>query len=204
MLVQITPPAVEPITLAQARLHLKLTADDPTNEDSLIEGVWIPAARSHAEMVTARSFITQGWRLVMDSFPGLIQLERGPVQRIDSIVYRDTGGVSRTIAWAAPVDGIQRSTDGTLIADLTSGVVATAFGATGPIVLPELGALAVNYTAGYGDTAAAVPQGIKQWLLLRIGALYENREEVLTGSGVSFAAMPFVDSLLAPYSIVSA
>lgn len=199
MLVQTTPPASEPITLAEARLHLKLTADDSTDEDSLITGVWIPAARRHAEMLTRRSFITQGWRLVMDCFPPCIHLERGQVQQIDSLVYRDMAGSTQTIFWASVTNGIQRSTDGTLVADLTSEVarISPAFGRCWPIPLPEIGAVAVNYTAGYGN-AAAVPEGIKQWMFLRIGTLDQNREDLVSQT---LKPMSHLDGMLDPYTI---
>lgn len=197
-----TAPAEEPVTLEQARLHLKLTADDPTDEDSLIEDVWIPAARRHAEFCTRRSFITQGWRQLLDCFPCRIQLEMGKVQQIDSLVYRDTGGTARTISWASPSNGVQRSTDGTLVANLDADVaeISPAFGCTWPIAMPEAGAVAVNYTAGYGD-AAAVPEGIKSWILLRIGMLSQNREEVVQGA---VTPLPHVDGLLDPFTIVTA
>ena len=199
MLVQTTPPAIEPISLAEARLHLKLTADDPTDEDSLISSVWIPAARRHAEMLTRRSFITQGWRLVMDCFPPCIHLERGQVQQIDSLVYRDMAGSTQTISWASVTNGIQRSTDGTLVADLTSEVarIAPAFGRCWPIPLPEIGAVAVNYTAGYGN-AGAVPEGIKSWMFLRIASLDQNREDLVSQS---LKSMPYLDGMLDPYTI---
>lgn len=199
MLVQTTPPTSEPITLAEARLHLKLTSDDPTDEDSLIEGIWIPAARRHAEMLTHRSFITQTWRLVLDCFPHCINLERGQVQQIDSLVYRDMAGTTQTMTWSAVVNGIQRSSDGTLVADLTSEVarIAPAFGRCWPIPLPEIGAVAVNYTAGYGN-AAAVPEGIKSWMFLRIASLDQNREDLVNQS---LKPLPYLDGMLDPYTI---
>lgn len=200
MPIRTTAPAEEPVTLAQVRLHLKMTDDDPTDEDSLVTGVWIPAARRHAEMLTRRSFVTQGWRQRLDCFPCVIRLEMGQVQRIDSLIYRDMEGATQTITWAAPANGMQRSIDGTLVANLDPEVaeVYPAFGCTWPISLPEPGAIAVNYTAGYG-TAEEVPQGIKAWILLRIGMFDQNREEVTIDA---VKALPHVDGLLDPYAIV--
>lgn len=201
MLVQTTPPSEEPITLAQARLQVRLTVDDDTDEDTLFTGVWIPAARRTAEAITNRSLITQGWRLVLDCFPGCIELERSPVQSITSIVYRDMAGLTQTVGFAAAANGIQRSTDGTLVADLTGDMarIAPAFGAVWPIPMPEIGAIAVNYTAGYG-VAAAVPEGIKNWILLRVARMYANREEPVDGKAVPC----YLDGLLDPYTVVRA
>ena len=199
MLVQTAAPASEPVTLAEARLQVRLTAGDGTAEDSLIEQIWIPAARRHAEAYTGRSFITQQWRLVLDGFPACIELERGDVQQIDSLTYRDMAGATQTVTWAAPSNGVQRSSDGTLVADLTGGTarITPAFGSVWPINMPEIGSVAVNYTAGYGN-AAAVPQGLKAWILLRVARMYENREEPIEGE----AAASFLDGLLDPYCVV--
>lgn len=55
-------------------------------------------------------------------------------------------------------------------------------------------------TAGYAD-AAAVPQGIKQAMLLLVGSWYENREATI--SGATIAEVPFaVDALIAPYRVI--
>lgn len=57
----------------------------------------------------------------------------------------------------------------------------------------------MDYTAGYGDAATDVPEGIRHWILLRVGTLYENREEVAILSRQSIEPLPFVDCLLDPY-----
>lgn len=199
MLVQIAAPSTEPVTLNEARLQVRLAAGDPTTEDSLIEQICIPAARRHAEAYTGRSFITQQWRLVLDGFPACIELERGDVQQIDSLIYRDMAGVTRTVTWAAASNGVQRSSDDTLVADLTGGTarITPAFGCVWPINMPEIGSVAVSYTAGYG-AAAAVPQGLKQWILLRVARMYANREEPVDGE----ASASQLDGLLDPYCVV--
>lgn len=196
MLFQTVAPTTEPVTLAEARVQCRLTASDSTADDGSIEDVWIPAARRHAEAYTGRSFITQSWRLTMDAFPGCIELERGDVQQIDSLTYRDMAGTVQTIAWAVVANGVQRSSDGTLVAEFSGGIgrIAPAFGNTWPVALSEIGAITVTYTAGYGD-ATAVPAGIRAWILLRVARMYENREEPVDGE----AASSYLDGLLDPY-----
>ena len=203
----ISAPAVEPLTTAETKIHLRV---DSADDETLIS-LLIVAARQYAEQITGRSFVTQQWKYVMDSFPGgqafptvpfgeefslpvnAILLEKGPITSIDSIKYIDTGSIQQTVSPTV------------YIAELTGTLarIAPRFGQIWPIPLPQIGAVEVAFTAGYGN-AAAVPQGIKQWLLLRIGALYENREEVVTGRSIAVTPMPFVDSLLAPYNIVRA
>jgi len=221
MLIQTAEPTSEPVSLAQAKAHLRLDSDN-TAEDALIS-LLISAARRYAESYTGRSFITQGWRLVLDSFPGpgimgvpwgstytlppnAIVLERGNVQSISTIVYRDMSGATQTVVFDAASNGIQRSTDGTIVADLSGAParITPAFGRIWPIPIPEIGAVAVNYTAGYGDTAGNVPAGIAQWILMRVGTMYENREQVAILQRGKVEELPYVDSLLDPYNVVMA
>lgn len=82
------------------------------------------------------------------------------------------------------------------------GGLTPAPGSYWPAVADMPNAVQVSYTCGYG-AAAAVPANITSWMLLRIGALYENREEFLTGNGVAVAELPFVDGLLDPSRIRS-
>ena len=79
------------------------------------------------------------------------------------------------------------------------GRITQQFGKIWPIPLPEIGAVSVDYTAGYGSLATDVPEGIRHWILLRVGTMYENREEVAILSRGSIEPLPFVDCLLDPY-----
>jgi len=206
-LVQLQAPAVEPVSLAEARLHLRID-DDMTADDALI-GLLIGAARRYCESYL--SLISQRWRLVLDRFPGIgdmyvpeaytsnpgnaILLERGPVLSVESINWRAMDGATQAVstptrpAYAVELSGpIPRITPG--------------FGRIWPVPLPEIGAVWVDYTAGYGAAATDVPEGIRHWLLLRLTTLYENREEVATLHRGAVAPLPWVDSLLDPYRVV--
>ena len=59
------PPAVEPITVDQAKNFLKIDFDD---DDNLIAAL-IQAAREHVEAFTARSLVNKGYIQTLDSFP---------------------------------------------------------------------------------------------------------------------------------------
>ena len=50
-----------------------------------------------------------------------------------------------------------------------------------PTLADRINAVAVQYTVGYGAASTAVPDGIKQAVLLTIGNWYENRQTVITG-----------------------
>lgn len=192
-LIRTAAAALEPVSLAEAKSHLNVIDDA---QDTLIT-LLIGAARKYAEAYCGRSFITQGWRLTLDAFPCVLQLERGPVQSVDSIIYADMAGATQTITAPASPD---------YAIDLTGplGRVTPGFGRVWPIPLPQIGAVQVNYTAGYGDAAADVPEGIRHWMLVRINTAFENREEVAVLQRGTLAALPYVDYLLDEYRTVLA
>lgn len=186
---QLVAPAIEPMTVADARQHLRVEV----SEDDALIAMLIAAARQYAEQLTNTSFITQQWNLVLDAFAGnTIVLEHGPVQSVESITYLDMSGNLQTMP----------NTD--YVGDLSGllGRVTPKFGRIWPVTLPQIGAVTVGFTAGYGASADKVPAGLVQWMKLRIGTLYENREDVVTAKGVNVTPLPFVDRLLDPYRLV--
>lgn len=207
-LIQTLAPSAEPVTRAEAKNHLRVDSD-LTSDDTLID-MLISAARRYAEAYCGRSFITQKWRLVLDAFPGpsllgvpagtsyslpghAVLLEKGHVLSVDQIQYQDMAGAWQTMA----------STD--YVAELSGDLarITPVFGKIWPTpTLPQIGAVRIDYTAGYGAAATDVPEGIRQWILLRLTTMYENREEIAVLNRGKVEALPFVDSLLDPYRIV--
>jgi uncharacterized phiE125 gp8 family phage protein len=56
--------------------------------------------------------------------------------------------------------------------------------------------------AGTGDTfVGVIPEGLKGWMLLSVGTMYENREAVMVDTRISVAELPleWIDGLLDPY-----
>jgi uncharacterized phiE125 gp8 family phage protein len=145
----ITPPASEPVTLAEAKSHLRVDLND---DDTLINAL-ITAARQMAEEYTRRAFITQTWEATFlplgVPYRG-IRLSRPPVQQIVSIT----------------VDG--QTLDPTKYELLDDWIEFD------PKPLPQ-DKIVIRYNAGYGS-AADVPSPIKQAILQIVGHLYENRE----------------------------
>lgn len=180
----ITPPAVEPVSLEEARLHLKID-DDNTVDDTLIEAL-IVAARQSCEQETGRALITQTVRQFGPAcFP--FRLDVNFVQTINSVKVIDTDDIETTLAGNEYRLGI----------NLIKGAVFLTSDYTFPLLSRDA---VVEYVAGYGDADADVPGPLKQWILLLIGAMYENREAV---TPVNLLDMPVFKALIAPYIIHS-
>jgi len=199
----ITPPAGEPVSLSEAKAHLRVDFDD---EDGLIQAL-ITAARQAAETITSRQFITARWKLVLDSFPGpslmgvaagqtftlpghALLIHKSPVLNVVTINYLDMAGVVQTMPPSSY----------TVDTACEPARITPVFGQIWPIPLPQIGSVTVTFEAGYGD-ASAVPEGIKSWIKLRVGSLYAHREEVASLSRGRIEALPFVDGLLDPYKV---
>jgi uncharacterized phiE125 gp8 family phage protein len=172
-----TPPASEPVSLAEAKLHLRV---DDSAEDALITRL-ISAARIQCEQMAGRAFITRTLTAMLDEWPadGLIELPYPPVISVASIIYTDQAGAPTT--W--PASNYQ------VDATSTPGRIGLAYNKRWPTAtLRPLAPIAVQYTAGYG-VAAAVPEPYKQGMLLLIGHWYENREAVLERQTYPVGAM---------------
>lgn len=93
------PPRAEPIHIEEARRHLRLTEDDPRDEDALIEA-WIAAAREAAEGETGRQLVLATRELRLDAFPSCraIILPHPPLREVVSITYTDDGGNVHTMS----------------------------------------------------------------------------------------------------------
>ena len=207
---QVIPPAVdaltginEPVSLAEVKQHLRVDIDD---DDALILGL-IATARQMAETLTCRQLLTSTWDLLLDAFPGpslmgvpagvpyslpghAILIPKGPVQQVDSITYLD---MNFDLITMPPTDYVVTTTE-----DMTR--ITPVFGKIWQPTLPQISAVAVRFTAGYGN-ASLVPAGIKHWIKLRVDALYNQRSEIAFVRG-RMEPLPFADHLLDPYRIV--
>lgn len=182
----ITAPSTLPVSLAEAKLHLRIDAAD---EDALVTAL-ISAATQGAEQETGRAIMPQTWAVTLDAFPEAIELMRTPVQSVTSVKYFDEAGVQQTLP------GSLYSLDNS--EDAGFAYVVPAYDTDWPDTRDQVNAVEVIYTAGYAD-AAAVPEIIKAWIKLRVGALFENREAWTLGKSIE--PNPFVDRLLDPYRL---
>lgn len=177
-------PAEEPVTLADAKAHLRVDVPD---DDAYIEGL-IAVARVAAEDRLQRTLVHTPWRLTLDGFPAAIELPMPPTVSVEAVEFRDLSGTWVTLEpQDYEVDTINEP-----------GYLVPAPAARWPAVGPGINGVRVNYTAGYGPTGAHVPAPIRHWMLLAVGDMYHLRNR-----SSEKAAVPqhFADSLLDPYRI---
>lgn len=188
-LVIVTAPTVEPVTLEEAKLHLRV---DNTADDALILAL-IESARTMVEAITQRALITQTWDYKIDDWPDTdyIRMPLPPLQSITSITYKlYTDGSTSTFASASYF----------AVTSMIPGRAALKPGYTWPSEsLYPYQAIAVQFVCGYGAGGSYVPEPLKSALKLLIGHLYENREAVREKN---VQALPWgVTHLLAPYRV---
>lgn len=208
-LVTVTPPAAEPIVLADAKLWLRLETG-VTADDALITRL-IVSAREWVERELEQRLITQTVRQTHDRWPGYrdrdslpdegrisdvrqsgvrwVELLGYPVQSITSVtVYADD---DTPTVWDAANYRLASEQGGRMR-------LAPRSGSAWPSASRQTDGVEIVYVTGYGATGANVPDPIKQAMYMLIAHWYENREAGLIGTiskEIEFA----VNDLLRPY-----
>lgn len=186
----VTAPVEEPVGLEEAKAHCRV---DHTTDDAYIRAL-LESARQHVENYTRRKLITQTWDYKIDRFPcgtvEPIELPHPPLQSVTSVKYLDISGVEQT--WPAS-EYIVTAPVGE---HAERGRISLADGKTWPDALYLMDSVRIRFVCGYGD-AAAVPSGIKQAILLRVGDLYTNREPNIVGTSITHTKAD--EMLLWPY-----
>jgi len=175
----ISEPATEPVTLAQVKLHSRISHSE---DDSWLT-MAIVVARQYIEKTCELSLITQTRRTTFGGFhKPWLTLAYGPTISITTIEYYDQANALQTLA--------------TYQAALESNpcLIVPAAGQPWPSTMPNrIDAVKVTYVAGYG-AAENVPAALKQGILLLVDFWYSNRSAVEMGSP---GPIPFgVDALL--------
>lgn len=191
----ITPPALEPVTLAEARLHLRIS-DDDTSYDSRILTM-IEAARHAAEHELHRKIMAQTWDFFYDCFPPNgaainVHGDLAPLDSVTRISYLDTTGSVRTV----PSSGY--------VSDPYSlpGYIFPAAGVNWPAdVADSANAVRIRIVCGEWSVASDVPAAIRQWMLMQVGTMFRNAESIASGQPVAALPGNFVDRLLDPYRV---
>jgi uncharacterized phiE125 gp8 family phage protein len=184
---KLTDATIEPVSLAEARAHLRAAT---TAEDALITSL-ITAARQACEDRLQRTLLQTDWELTLDAFPCAIPLRMPSVMSVQSVQYVDEDGATQTLSPSSyQVDTKSEP-----------GWIVPAYGYAWPTTREQINAVTVAYRCGYGTTAAAVPGPLKSWILLMVGSLYENRESFAVAQGIVSVELGFADRLLDTYRV---
>ncbi len=176
----LSPPAAEPVTLADLKAHLRVTSDD---EDALITGLAVAAVRA-LEARGGLALMPQQWRLALDAAPEeTLFLPLSPVSAIDAVAVIDGAGDPQEVS-PSLYDAV-----------LGTGARLRPAGPW-PLPAPKVGGVHIDFTAGYED-AEAVPAPLKQAVLTLAAFFFETREAA--GETRIYAVPRSVDALIAPY-----
>lgn len=212
-LVRITAPTTPVLSLDEVKEHLRIDgcgSPVDTTEDALLT-MLIAIATNELDGANGwlgRALINQTWLLTLDGFPPTVRNDwwRGnwtgdriflPLTSeqysgaspapapVTSVTYLDPDGVTVTL-----VDG----TDYEVVTDHDPIYIQPIYGNAWPSTRCAWGTVRVIYECGYGAAGSDVPAVIRNYMLVRIGQLYEFRELVLAGTII--AEVPFYrDSL---------
>lgn len=190
----ITPPTLEPLTLAEAKAHLRVEVPD---DDALIAS-YIIAAREWVEGQTRRALMTQTWDFTFDwDWPTrrgriYIRLPVAPVQSVTSVKYVDESGVTQTLS-AATYQAV---------VNVEHPRIEAAYDSTWPSVRNQADAVTIRAVCGYGVGMSDVPQPLRQAIKLLTAHWYENREPVNVGN-LTTSLQFMLEALVSPYSRVT-
>jgi uncharacterized phiE125 gp8 family phage protein len=184
--IRIDGPAVEPVSLAEARAFLRLD-DDDTHENDLVQAL-IEAGRLLLESATRLIFITQSWRLTLPRIRGQgfehreIRLPLAPIIAITQVRTFDEDGTAQTV-------------DPTLYR-LRPGAVPPLLVLTDGFPGAP-GGVEIDLEAGFGPDASQVPAPIRQALRMLVARWFEERGDGQEPASIELPAD--VALMIAPY-----
>jgi uncharacterized phiE125 gp8 family phage protein len=184
-LIRVTPPAVEPVTLAEAKVQCRI---DTSAEDSYIQSL-ISVARHYVEDTLDITLCTTVWEARYDLFPiWAIVLPRAPMAAgTVTVTHRYGDGTYGTLSSA--------SGDFQVDTNIIPGRIYPQWARSWPPTRGDENSVTVRYTAGYGADGASVPPVAKHLILLLVANLFESRQPAVVGS---VTAVPYTfETLLA-------
>jgi uncharacterized phiE125 gp8 family phage protein len=164
MLTLVTAPQELPVSLQEVKAAGRLEDED----DALLAGHLraAVAAVDGSDGWLNRALISQVWIKWLDAFPWTIRMPLPPLQEVVEVRYVDTDGnvqvVDPSVYVVAGIGGYGR--------------IVPALGQRWPATRCQPDAVQVEFKAGYGDDWNAVPQDIRDALILSTVALYDGCE----------------------------
>ena len=219
---RITSPALTPVTLIEAKAHLRVDFPD---DDALITAL-ISAAAGSLDPV-GRPLVETQWALDLDAFPGFdttcggrfpygsierpypdfhrldgpapfdrqqqIRLPAPPLVAVTAVKYRDSASVVQTL---------DPSIYTTFVADGGIGWLRLANAMAWPATDGYARPVSIEFTSGYGGSGGSsvpLPGAMRAAVLLIIGGLYEQRSSF---TDKSVFTNPAVEMLVSPFRVM--
>ena len=177
-LILTTPPAAEPVSLAQAKLHLRVDSDD---DDELISRL-IVSGRKQTEAAAGVAMIAQGWSVFLDRWPGpQVKLPLHPVMAVEDVwVYGEDDVAAQVDAAHYFLDGVSRPAR-----------LVLRSGRLWPVPGRRSNGVEIAFTAGFGTDAEDVPEPLRDAILRLVAHCYEHRGDERVALGAEPLLQPY-------------
>jgi uncharacterized phiE125 gp8 family phage protein len=162
-----TPPAIEPVSLAEA----KAWVSQDTSVDDTIITLLISAARQYVEQATGRALITQTWQAIEPEWP---RLWTDAEDTLSPVIPSAVAASSMTVVKLPLISVTGMTVAGNAFTAYTVDRIARGFRIKPTITVPT-GEVVVTFTAGYGTNATDVPADLRVAILKLIASAYDNR-----------------------------
>ena len=167
---------VATVGTATCSFGVSIITDAPTvADDDLITGMAVAARKYLEESYLHRALITQTWDYYLDRFPAtnFIEIPRPPLISVSQVEYIDSDDTTNTLS----------PDDYDVDTDSEPGRIVLGYGNSWPSFTPRpMNPIVIRFVAGYGATAATVPQDMRNAIKYYTAGMYEMREPFVTGT----------------------
>lgn len=167
--VLVTGPAQEPITIDDAKRHLRISQ---TQDDVTIRRM-LQAAREAGEDYMNRGFFTQTWKFTLARWADQIALPRAaPLQSVTTVQYYDSNNALQTLSTSIyDVDTTSRP-----------GRITRASNQSWPALSADrhIGRVVITYVVGF-TSVDLIPERWKQGIRIYLGLFDRNRDGLEVG-----------------------
>lgn len=179
----ITPPDGQVLSLNDVKAHLRI---DGEHEDSYLASLIVTAC-DYLQWRAGLSLLLQHWCFYLDEWPsdGIIKLAKTPVQSIEVVRVYDAQGEPEEISLEDHLlNGLSRP--------------ARLWLRNKPQTSRAMNGIEIEFTTGFGESGADVPDTLKRAMLIHTAHMYAFRG-VLPASDQPASVPIGYESLIAPF-----
>lgn len=186
----VTKPVAKPLELPEVLEHAKIRPEEAALQQVLLNAA-IEVARMNCEAFTKRQLIDAELELWLDTWweehlfsEGSLFLPKPPLRTVVSVKYLDEAGNEQTLNPAKYRVDVQEGPE--LIAETCQrGRLWLKSGETWPATRCEPAAIKIRFTAGYGGSAAKVPEPLREGMRREVTEMYNVRGISIVGAIVN-------------------